>query len=201
MDVRALETLQRIEALDRQQKETGADIPFWRVSAEAGRLLHILVRACGARRAVEVGTSSGYSGIHIASALQQTGGHLWTLDREPFKVSLAAKHFREAGLEPWVTQVTGDALQTLPELMAHDPAPVDFAFLDAVKSHYVQYLEAIRPRLRPGSIVCADNVGPHNAEVLAEYLRLVRLPPFVTSIVPTVNAEGEGDALAVSVFQ
>ena len=199
LNEQVIRTLARIEELDRQQKASGADIPFWRVSGEAGRLLHVLVRASGARRAIEVGTSSGYSGIHIASALGETGGHLWTLDREPFKVALAGKHFRDAGVDAQVTQVEGDALSTLPRLIADDDQPVDFAFLDAVKPDYLRYLEAIRPRLRAGSVVCADNVGPRNATAVADYLRSVRSDPFVTSIVPTVNAEGESDALAVSV--
>jgi caffeoyl-CoA O-methyltransferase len=193
-----LRVLGEIEALDREQKATGRDIPFWRISAEAGRLLYILVRARRARRAVEVGTSSGYSGIYIAAALAETGGHLWTLEREPFKIRLAHEHFRRAGLDPWVTQVEGDALQTLPQVVAERPEPVDFAFLDAVKADYHRYLELLRPRLVPGSVVCADNLGPANARAVAPYLDAVSRPPFVTTLVPTVNAEGEADALGVS---
>lgn len=201
LDERMLSTLAEIEALDRQQKASGQNIPFWRVSAENGRLLHILARSNGATCAVEIGTSSGYSGIYIASALVETGGHLWTLDLEPFKVELARQHFERAGLSASVTQVAGDALNTLPDLMKVVPGAVDFAFLDAVKPDYRRYLEILRPKLRRGSVVCADNVGRHNAAAVADYLRVVGSPPFLTAIVPTTNAEDEVDALAVSILQ
>lgn len=198
---RITDALAHIEELDREQKRSGKDIPFWRVSADNGRLLHILAYACGAKRAVEVGTSSGYSGIHIASALASTGGHLWTFDLEPFKVELARTNFERAGLSAVVTQVAGDALQTLPAFVAAGEEPIDFAFLDAVKPHYIRYLEIIRPRLRPGSVIAADNVGPHNAEAVRGYLETVSRAPFVTSIVPTENAEGGRDAVAISILE
>jgi len=198
---RITDTLAHIEELDREQKRSGKDIPFWRVSGDNGKLLHILAYACGAKRAVEVGTSSGYSGIHIASALASTGGHLWTFDLEPFKIELARSNFERAGVSAVVTQVGGDALQTLPEFVSANPEPIDFAFLDAVKPHYVRYLEILRPRLRPGSVVAADNVGRHNAEAVRSYLEAVARAPFLTSIVPTENAEGGRDAVAISILE
>ncbi len=198
---RVADALAHIEAMDREQKRTAEGIPFWRVSADNGRLLHILCRAVGARRAVEIGTSSGYSGIHLAAALTTTGGHLWTFDMEPYKIELARANFERAGVGAVITQVAGDALQTLPAFVAANPDPIDFAFLDAVKPHYVRYLEILRPRLRAGSIVAADNVGPRNAAAVRTYMETVARSPFVTSIVPTENAEGERDALVVSVLQ
>lgn len=197
---RVRRVLAHIEELDRRQQAGAGGIPFWRVSADTGMLLHILVRACGARRAVEVGTSSGYSGIYIASALQETDGHLWTLDVEPSKVALAREHFARAGLSARVTQLEGDALRTLPALVAASYAPIDFAFLDAEKPDYIRYFEAIRPRLRRGSVVCADNVARH-ADAVRDYLAAVRAEPFVTAVVPTQNAEGERDAIAVSLWE
>lgn len=197
---RVATALQQIEAMDQEQKETGAGIPYWRVSADNGRLLHILCRGVRARRAVEIGTSSGYSGIHIASALDAASGHLWTFEREPFKVELSGRNFEQAGLAAQITQITGDVLQTLPAFLAASPEPIDFAFLDAVKTDYVRYLEILRPRLRPGSIICADNVGAPQAAAVAPYLEVVGRPPFLTSIVPTRNAETLDDALAVSIL-
>lgn len=194
------EALTRIEDMDREQKDSGQGIPYWRVSADNGRLLHILCRAVGARRAVELGTSSGYSGIHIASALDASGGHLWTFEKEPAKLELSASNFEQAGLTALITQVAGDILQTLPAFVAASPEPVDFAFIDAVKTDYLRYLEILRPRLRCGSVVCADNVAIHGSAV-ADYLATVGRHPWVTSVVPTKNAEGLEDALAVSIMK
>lgn len=198
---RVIAALQRIEALDGEQKASGEGIPFWRVSGENGRLLHILCRSTGARRAVEIGTSSGYSGIHIASALDAANGHLWTFEQEPFKLDLARRSFEDAGLSALITQVAGDVLQTLPAFLAAGGEPVDFAFLDAVKTDYLRYLEILRPHLRTGSVVCADNVGAPQAEAVAPYLAALERGPFITSIVPTRNAETLTDALAVSIFE
>lgn len=198
---RVAETLAHIESLDVEQKRSGAGLPFWRVSADNGRLLHILCRSGGAHRVVELGTSSGYSGIHLASALAATGGHLWTFELEPYKLELSRQNFERAGLLPHITQVSGNILETLPAFLASSPEPVDFAFLDAVKPDYLRYLEILRPRLRPGSIVAADNVGERQRLAVADYLAAVSRPPFLTSIVPTQNAEGEMDALSVSLLQ
>jgi caffeoyl-CoA O-methyltransferase len=198
---RTAEALAHIESLDDAQKRSGQGIPFWRVSADNGKLLHILCRSGGARRAVELGTSSGYSGIHLASALASTGGHLWTFELEPAKIALSKDSFERAGLSMQITQVPGDILQTLPAFVAATAEPIDFAFLDAVKTDYLRYLEILRPRLRCGSIVCADNVGRRNAAAVGPYLEAVARAPFLTSIVPTMNAEQEIDALAVSIVQ
>lgn len=198
---RTSDALAHIEEADRRQKDSGQGIPFWRVSADNGRLMHILCRSCGAQRAVELGTSSGYSGIHLASALVTTGGHLYTFELEPTKVALSRENFERAGLTPQITQVQGDILQTLPTFVAANGAPVDFVFLDAVKSDYLRYLEILRPRLRAGSILCADNVGPRHAAAVRPYLDAVSRAPFVTSMVPTTNAEQEVDALAVTLVQ
>ncbi len=198
---RTADALAHIEEADRQQKASHQGIPFWRVSADNGKLLHILCRSIGAKRAVELGTSSGYSGIHISSALASTGGHLWTFELEPQKLALSRDNFERAGLSAQITQVPGDILQTLPAFLAASADPIDFVFLDAVKTDYIKYLDIVRPRLRAGSIVCADNVGRRNAAAVRPYLEAVSRVPFLTSIVPTENAEGEGDALSVSIVQ
>ena len=198
---RTADALAHIEALDAEQKRAGQGIPFWRVSADNGRLLHILCRAAGARRAVELGTSSGYSGIHTASALASNGGHLWTFELEPVKLALSAENFERAGLSAQITQVAGDILQTLPAFVSASAEPIDFVFLDAVKPDYLRYLETLRPRLRCGSIVCADNVGHRHARAVQPYLDAVGRSPFLTSLVPTTNAEAEGDALSVTIVQ
>ncbi len=198
MTAAELLTLDHIEELDRQQKAQRQGLPFWRVSRDTGALLHILARARETKRAVEVGTSSGYSGIFIASALRATGGHLWTFDLEPFKVQLARDNFERAGLSGCITQVAGDALQTLPAFVVSAAEPLDFVFLDALKPDYIHYFNALAPRFRSGTVICADNVGRH-AQAVAEYLRAVRADPFETSVMPTVNSEGETDAIAVSI--
>ena len=117
------------------------------------RLLSLVVRAMGARRALEIGTNIGYSAIAIASALAD-GGELVTLDIDPEMHERARVNADRAGVGDRVTLVTGPALETL----AGIDGPFDFAYIDADKGSYPQYLDAAVEKLRPGGVVALDNL-------------------------------------------
>ena len=117
------------------------------------RLLSLVVRAMGARRALEIGTNIGYSAIAIASALAE-GGELLTLDIDPEMHARARVNLDRAGVGDRVRLITGSALDTLPGIAG----PFDFAYIDADKSSYPQYLNAVIERLRPGGVVALDNL-------------------------------------------
>lgn len=137
-------------------REVRADIvqrgPTIQVSAEAGRLLALLVRAAGATRVLEVGTLFGYSGIWMARELP-AGGRLDTIEIEKLHADAAEHWFERAGLADRVTVHRGAGLDVLPTL----PGPYDVAFIDADKQTYPDYLRLSLERLRPGGIVIADN--------------------------------------------
>ena len=101
------------------------------------RLLSLVVRAMGARRALEIGTNIGYSAIAIASALGD-GGELVTLDIDEEMHERARANADRAGVGDRVTLVTGPALETLAEI----EGPFDFVYIDADKGSYPQYLDA-----------------------------------------------------------
>jgi predicted O-methyltransferase YrrM len=109
------------------------------VSREQGELLYLTARAIGAKTIVEFGTSFGISTIYLAAAVRDNGG---------------VAHLKEAGLEDVADVRLGDALQTLREL----PEPVDMVLLDGWKDLYLPVLELVRPRLRRGAVVLADNI-------------------------------------------
>jgi caffeoyl-CoA O-methyltransferase len=118
-----------------------------------GRLLKLLAQLSGAKLAVEVGTFTGYSGLSIAEGLPE-GGRLITCDINPSTNEMARRYFKEA---PWGHKIEarlGPALDTLREITG----TVDFAFIDADKTNYVNYWEALVPKLRPGGLIVADNV-------------------------------------------
>jgi predicted O-methyltransferase YrrM len=137
-------------------REVRADIeqrgPTIQVSAEAGRLLALPVRAAGATRVLEVGTLFGYSGIWMARELP-ADGHMDTIEIEKMHADAAEHWFERAGLADRVTVHRGAGLDVLATL----PGPYDVAFVDADKRTYPEYIRLSLERLRPGGIVIADN--------------------------------------------
>ena len=130
------------------------DIPL-PVSRETGALLYMLARATRAQAVLEFGTSFGVSTIYLAAALRDNGGgRIITTEFESSKAARAREHLTEAGLIDLVEIREGDALETL----AHDlPDTLDFVLLDGAKALYADILHRIETRLRPGSIVLADD--------------------------------------------
>ncbi len=120
---------------------------------ESARLLASFVRACGARTALEVGTNLGYSATWIAGALPPDG-RLICLDIDAELLERAREHLEHARLADKVELRCGRALDLLPDL----PGPFDFAYIDANKDDYPAYLDAVVERLRPGGVVCVDNL-------------------------------------------
>lgn len=123
------------------------------IDADQGVLLDVFTRLVGARRAVEIGTFTGYSSICIARALA-AGGHLTCLDVSDEFTAIARRYWERAGLTERITLVLGPALERLDEL---GDEPLDLVFIDADKPNYVHYYEAVVPRLRQGGVVLVDN--------------------------------------------
>jgi predicted O-methyltransferase YrrM len=124
------------------------------VSTADGRLLRQLTEAVNAKRVVELGTSTGESGLWFAMALRKTGGHLYTHDIDPGRISVARENFKKAGVENLITIVEGDAHQTATK----NTEPIDVLFIDAEKEGYDAYLKELLPLVRPGGLILAHNM-------------------------------------------
>jgi caffeoyl-CoA O-methyltransferase len=124
------------------------------IGADQGALLTLLARLVGAKRAVEVGTFTGYSSICIARGLQP-GGHVLCCDVSEDYTAVAKDAWAEAGLTDVIELRLGPALETLRTLS--DEATIDLAFIDADKGNYAAYYGELLPRLRPGGIILVDN--------------------------------------------
>jgi predicted O-methyltransferase YrrM len=125
------------------------------VSRECGEFLYLTARALGARNVVEFGTSFGISTVYLAAGVRDNGeGLVIGSELEASKQAVATANLKQAGLEAWSEVRLGDALETLREV----PEPVDLVFLDGWKDLYLPVLELLAPRLRPGSVVIADNI-------------------------------------------
>ncbi|MCW5875018.1 MAG: O-methyltransferase [Anaerolineales bacterium] len=134
-----------------------AGIPNIQVSAMQGQLLHILARAIGAQRILEVGTLAGYSGIWLARALP-AGGRLVTLEAEPKHAEVAQANFAAAGVADRVELRLGAALDSLPALLPDYAASFDLCFLDADKANLPAYFEWAHKLTRKGGLIISDNV-------------------------------------------
>ena len=139
------------------------------VSRETGVLLYQLARSTNARHIVEYGTSFGLSTLYMAAALRDNGGGgLIGSEFEPSKVARARAHLTEGGVADLVEIREGDALQTLAVDL---PASIDLLLLDGAKALYPDVQALLEPRLRPGTLIVADN-----ADHSPEYLARVRSP-------------------------
>ena len=124
------------------------------VPMEDGRLIRTLTEAIGAKHAVEIGTSTGYSGLWFAMGLRSTGGKLTTFEIEPDVAATAREIFTKAGVSDIITVVVGDAHETVSQL----EGPIDIVFIDAEKPGYRDYLDKILPMVRPGGLILAHNI-------------------------------------------
>src|SRR5690242_16022089 len=106
-----------------------AGLPSIQVSAAQGKMLHLLARANGARRILEIGTLGGYSTIWLARALPPDGS-LITLEADPKHAEVARTNIAHAGLAGTVELRLGRAQETLPKLLAEKQGPFDLIFID-----------------------------------------------------------------------
>jgi predicted O-methyltransferase YrrM len=154
----------------------------WRdlnVPESDGKLLHDLIVKHKYTRALEIGTSTGHSGIWIAWALAKTGGRLTTVEIDPERHRAAVANFKAAGLSSYVDARLGDAHEIVPAL----PGPFDFVFSDADKDWYKNYLIAVWPKLTAGGCFTAHNVSGRVGAGIAEFLaHLETLPDAETTI-------------------
>jgi caffeoyl-CoA O-methyltransferase len=142
------------DLLARLAEETRStlDAPQMLTGTLEGRFLELLVYAIGATRILEFGTYSGYSSISMAAALAP-GGRIDTCEIDEKHASVANRYIEEAGYSDRITVHLGPALETVERLEGE----FDFVFIDADKPNYVNYYEAVVPRLAAGGLIAADN--------------------------------------------
>jgi predicted O-methyltransferase YrrM len=154
------------------------------VEPETAELLGVLVRALGARRVLEIGTSNGYSTIWLADAALAVGGAVVSLEVEPERTAQALANVTRAGVKSAADLRVQDAAEALP---AYDDAAWDLIFLDAERPAYVGYWPDLQRVLVPRGLLVVDNALSHAAE-LVEFSELVYSTPGVTSTLLPVGA-------------
>lgn len=151
-------TVRETEVQRRLREETARrENANMQIAPEQGQFFRFLVRALGVRRALEVGTFTGYSSLAIAMELPPDG-RLDCLDVSDEFTSVARRYWREAGVEGRIALHLGPGLDTLDSFLASGAeGTYDFAFVDADKPNYLGYYERALRLVRPGGVVCFDN--------------------------------------------
>jgi caffeoyl-CoA O-methyltransferase len=157
-----------------------------------GRFLELLVYASGARRVLELGTYSGYSSLSMAAGLPQ-GGRIDTCEISEQHAEVARRYIERSPYADRITVHLGPALETVAKLEGE----FDFVFIDADKPNYVNYYEAVVPRLSERGFIAADNTlwsgrvleedGDEGTRAIKDFNEHVRSDPRVVSVMLTVR--------------
>lgn len=156
-----------------------------------GKFLKLMAESINAKRVLEIGSSNGYSAIWIGWGLEQTGGHLWTIEIDPARAKECRENIKEAGLEKVVTSIEGDAFEVIPKL----EGPFDLVFVDAWKEDYDDFFKIFFPKLEKGGVILAHNAVAF-ASRMKDYLDIVNNHPELDTVI--VRTDGQRDGFAVT---
>lgn len=153
-------------ALRAETRERTGPASRMQIGDDQAVLMEVLARSIGARRAIEIGTFTGYSALAVARGMGPEG-RLLCCDVSAEWTAIAREFWQRAGVSDRIELRLGPALDTLRSLPAEDR--FDLAFVDADKTSYLAYYEALVPRLRAGGLLLADNTlqGGRVADVSA----------------------------------
>ena len=179
-----------LAAIDREGQAEGLPLVY----PDTGALLHTLVRACGARRILEIGTAIGYSTLWMATALPVDGA-LITMEYDAARAARARDHFAAAGVADRVSVIVGDATRFLHKVAG----PFDFIFQDSDKQLYEPMLDRLIELLRPGGLLVADNIL-WNGEVIPGYVANKKYSEEDTSAIVSFSKRLAGDSRLYTSF-
>ncbi len=140
-----------LEALAADLRVT-LEAPGMMVGRLEGRYLELLTFALDARAVLEIGTFGGYSALSMAPGLV-AGGRITTCELSPVHAEFARRHIAASPYADAIEVVVGPAIETIAGL----EGPFDFVFIDADKASYLEYFEAVLPKLAPRGLIAADN--------------------------------------------
>lgn len=198
-------------ALDVLSKLDKTREDFWNLDNTSANFLSMLVKMRGAKNALEIGTSNGYSGIWLATALRETGGKLTTIEFWDNRLNVAIENFKKAGVDNIIETRLGQAVMILEEMFLElypgknindeefsdsgqnkpqkgqiEPHGelFDFVFIDANKSEYIKYFKLIHPMLKKGGVIVADNILSHYKKVEPYVKEVTSRTDYQTQLIP-----------------
>lgn len=158
------------------RKTANEVVGLWSVPKKSAQVLKKFANFLGAKKVLEIGTSAGYSTLHLAAGIKQFGGKVYTIEILRPKIDMAKRNFRESALDN-IILLEGKAEHILKKWKF---GKVDMVFLDADKGNYGKYFDLLMPIMKVGSIIVADNVNDYG-HLMEDYLRKVSGTHFVKS--------------------
>jgi caffeoyl-CoA O-methyltransferase len=179
IDERVAAVLARLEREDAEERERGVPAAerARQVARTTGQFLFALAAPHREVSVLEIGGSRGYSTIWLAAGTRIGGGRVVSLEYDPRKLEARRRNVDEAALGDVAELVDADAFEAIPKL----DGLFGLCFLDAEKDDYERLFELARAKLRPGSVVVADNVLSH-VETLGAYSAARQADPTLVSV-------------------
>lgn len=162
---------------------------YWNISKETGEFLRIIVEMKKAKNILEIGTSNGYSGIHLGIAVKKNKGKLTTIDGDWNRATQAKENFTRAGTIKNTTLIIGEAREETKKLKGK----FDLVFIDANKSQYLEYLKNIEKNLVKGSVIIADN-AINIKDSMKDYIKYVTTSKKYDSVLVPI---GSGEMISI----
>ncbi|MBM3334344.1 class I SAM-dependent methyltransferase [Candidatus Sumerlaeota bacterium] len=155
-----------------------------------GMLLKILAETSGARRALEIGSSNGYSALWIGQGLERNGGRMSTIEIDASRAKQCRDNLKEAGLDQVVTSIEGDAFDEIPKIKG----TFDFVFIHAGEKDYKRFYDLVYPRVVPGGLIIAHDTIRFAGD-MKDFLEAVNNNPDLDTVTLSTTRE---DGLTVS---
>ena len=197
MDSKVLSVIARLNRQSNRERsgrvKVAPDQEMLTITADTGMFFSVLLKAIKARSILEVGTSTGFSTLWFADAMDKSySTRIITIEMNPKKVERALKNFKEAGLDKMIEIKQGIALDLLYKLKGK----FDFVFLDADKENIIRYFNIVLPMVRIGGIVEEDNMlyPDHYRPAMRKYARHVHTKPNVQSVTVPI---GMGEEITI----
>jgi predicted O-methyltransferase YrrM len=197
VDSKVLSVIARLNRQSNRERsgrvKVAPDQEMLTITADTGMFFSVLLKAIKARCILEVGTSTGFSTLWFADAMDKSHStRIITIEMNPQKVERALKNFKEAGLDKMIEIKQGIALDLLYKLKGK----FDFVFLDADKENIIRYFDIVLPMVRIGGIIAADNMlyPDHYRPAMRKYARYVHTKPNVQSVTVPI---GMGEEITI----
>jgi predicted O-methyltransferase YrrM len=167
-----------IEKINKFNLENGN--PNWNISYDTGKFLSMISDFLKTEKILEIGTSTGFSGLWFLKSLIKRNGVLYTVESNPNRFLEAEQNFKDAGVFENIRQIRGHA----PECLENLEETFDLMFFDATKREHRSYFEFLEKKLKIGGLIIADNVLSHEEKMLPYREFVESLSNYETVLVP-----------------
>ena len=204
MEENITQVLGELEHQSNLEKTRKVDVPsqdrMLAITKETGELLNMLLRLKNAKNMLEIGTSTGYSTIWCAEAINENSGKIITIEKNQDKIKRAKENFQKAGVSESIEIKEGTAIKILEELSSQEKNKnfFDMALIDADKENTIEYFDLILPMISQGGIIITDNMlyPEKYREDMKKFSNYIKTNPALRTITSPI---GNGEEITVKI--